>query len=134
MREAAALQADDIEAGERGAIAERKPKGNEVVLDAGETADEGVRADANELMRGGAAAQNGEIADLAMAGQHHVVGQDDALADAAIMRDMGVGQEHRARANDRFRAAARGAGVHRHAFADEAVLADRQGGPARRDI
>ena len=125
VREAAALQADDIEPGEAGAVAERKAKGNEVMLDAGETADERVGADANELMHGGAAAQNGEIADLAMAGQHHVVGENDALADAAIMRDVGVGQEHRPRPDDRFRAAARGAGIHRHAFANDAVLADR---------
>ena len=94
------------------------------MLDAGETADECVGADANELVSGGAAAQNGEITDVAMAGQHDVVGQNNALANATIMRDMGVGQEHRARANDCFRAAARGAGVHRHAFANEAVLAD----------
>ena len=126
VRETPALQADDIEAGEPGAIAERKAKGNEVMLDASKTADKRVGADANELMSGGAAAQNGEIADLAMAGQHHVVGQNNALANAAIMRDVGVGQEHRARANDRFRAAARGAGIHRHAFANEAVLADHQ--------
>ena len=94
MREAPALQADDIEASERGAIAERKAERDEVVLDARQPADERMRADANELMRGGAAAENGEIADLAMPGQHHVVGQDDALADAAIMRHMGVGQKH----------------------------------------
>src|SRR5271156_4625801 len=94
------------------------------MLYASETADERVGADANELVSGGAAAQNGEIADLAMAGEHHVVGQNNALADAAIMRDVGVGQEHRTRPNDRFRAAARGARVHRHPFADEAALAD----------
>ena len=96
------------------------------MLDASETADESVGADANELVNGGAAAQNGEIADLAMASQHHVVGENNTLANAAIMRDVGVGQEHRARANDRFRAAARGAGVHRHAFANEAILTDRE--------
>ena len=103
MREAAPLQADDIEAGERGAVAERDAEGDDVVLDAREAADEGVGADADELMRGGAAAENGEIADLAMAGQHHVVGEDDALADAAIMRDMGVGEEHASAGRRSFR-------------------------------
>src|ERR1700722_10120834 len=89
-----ALEADDVEAGESRAVAERKAKRDEVVLDASETAAERVGADANELVNGGAAAQNGEIADLAMARQHHVVGQNNALANAAIMRDVGVGQEH----------------------------------------
>ena len=51
VREAAALQADDIEAGERGAIAERHAEGNEVVLDAGQAADERMGADAHELVR-----------------------------------------------------------------------------------
>ena len=59
-----------------------------------------------------------------MAGQHHIVGENDALANAAIMRNVGVGEEHRPRPDDRFRAAARGAGVHRDAFANDAVLAN----------
>ena len=67
MRKAPALEADDVEAGEPGAIAERKAKRDQVMLDAGETADERVGSNADELMRGGAAADIGEIADLAMA-------------------------------------------------------------------
>src|ERR1700733_4902664 len=88
------LEADDIEAGEARAVAERKAKGDEVVLHASKTPHERVGANANELVNGGPAAQNGEIADLAMASQHHVVGQNNALANAAIMRDVGVGQEN----------------------------------------
>ena len=126
MGEAATLEADEIEPGERGAIAERDAEGDDVVLDAGQSADEGVRADAHELMRRRAAAQNREIADLAMAGQHDVVGEDDVVADAAIVRDMRVGEKDAARSDDRSRAAAGGAGIHRHAFADQAVVADRQ--------
>ena len=126
MREASALQANDIETSEPCTVAERKPKGNQVVLDSGETADERMGSDTNELMRRGAAAQNGEITDIAVAGQHHVVGQNNALANAAIMRNVGVGQEYRPRSDDRFRAAARGAGVHRHPFANEAALANHK--------
>ena len=69
VREAAPLQADEIEAGERGAVAERDAERDDVVLDPREAADEGVRADADELMRRRAAAENREIADLAMAGR-----------------------------------------------------------------
>jgi hypothetical protein len=59
VRETPALEADDIEAGEPSAVAERKAKGDQVVLDARKAADERVGPDANELVRGGAAALNG---------------------------------------------------------------------------
>jgi hypothetical protein len=94
-RKAATLEADEIEAGEAGAIAEGHAEGNEIVLDAGEAADEGVLADAHELMHRRAAAEDAEIADRDMAGEHDVVRQDDVRADAAIMRDMGIGEERR---------------------------------------
>src|SRR5271163_4811318 len=85
-----------------------------------------MRADADELMHGRAAAQNRKIADLDMAAQHHIVGQDDALAEAAIVRDMRIGEEDAARADDRLAAAPRSPGIHRHPLADHAILADRQ--------
>ena len=91
VREASALQADDIQAREPRPVAERKPKGDQIVLDASETADKGVSSDTNELMRGGAAAHNSEITDIAVTGQHHVVGKNDALANTTIMRDMSIG-------------------------------------------
>src|SRR5271157_133136 len=59
-----------------------------------------------------------------MASEHHVVRQDDALADAAVVGDMSVGQENAARADLRFRSATFRARIHRHAFPDEALLAD----------
>src|ERR1700751_409833 len=121
-----ALQADNMEAGEPGAVAERDPKWNQVMLDAGETTDERMGANADELVRRSTPADIGEITDLAMPAQHHIVGENDALADAAIMPDMGVGQEHRARAHDRFGAATCGARIHRHAFPDDAILADHK--------
>src|SRR5271165_4517183 len=124
MREAAPLEADEVEAGERGAIAERHAEWDEIVLDAGEAADKGVGADANVLMRRRAAADDGEVADRDMARQHHIVGQNDALADPAVVRDMGVGEEHGSRTDDRHRPAAFGARVHRHVLADQTLLAD----------
>ena len=126
VREAPALEADDIEAGQGRAIAKREAKGNDVMLDAREAADERVSADANELMRRSAPADIGEIADLAMPRQHDIIGQNDPLADPAIMPDMRVGQKCAARADERFRPAAGGARIHRHAFANEAVFADGQ--------
>jgi hypothetical protein len=96
------------------------------MLDAGETADERMGANTDELMRRGAPADIGEIADLAMPAQHHIVGENNALADSAIMSDMGVGEERRAWAHDRFGAATGGARVHRHAFPDDAIRANHK--------
>src|ERR1700677_980079 len=75
-------------------------------------------------MRPGPATHNSKKTDIAVTGQHHVVGKNDALANTTIMSDKSVGQENGAWTNDRFRAASRGAGVHRHSFANEAALAD----------
>ena len=87
-----------------------------------------MSADAGELVGRRPAAQDREVANLAMTGDHHVVGEDDVVADAAVVRDMGVGEQDATRADDRAPAAAGGAGVHRHAFADQAIFADRQTG------
>ena len=111
-REAAPLQADDVEAGQVRAIAERHAVGDEIVLEPRHAADEGVRADARELDDRRAAADDGEVADGAMAGQHDVVGEDDAVADAAVVADVAVGEERAAVADRRDQAAAVGAGVH----------------------
>src|SRR6516164_1876949 len=85
MRKAAPLEADDIEPRQCRAIAERHAEGDEIVLDASEAADKSVRANPDELMRRGSPAHDGEVTDLAMACQHHVVRQDDALAEAAVV-------------------------------------------------
>ena len=61
-----------------------------------------------------------------MAGEHHVVGQQDALAEPAIVRDVAIGEKYAFVADDRLAAAARRAGVHRHPLADQAIGADLQ--------
>ncbi len=60
--EAAALQADDVETGEVGAVAEHHAVGNAIVLQPGKAADEGMRADAGELDHRRAAAEDGVVA------------------------------------------------------------------------
>ena len=71
------------------------PKGMTSFSTPAKSADEGVRADANELMRGRAAAQYREIADLAMARQHDVVRQNDVVADAGSRARHGRWRERR---------------------------------------
>ena len=68
-----------------------------------------------------------EIADRDVAGEHHIVGEDAVIADAAIMADMGIGEKSATVADHRLQPAAGRAGIHRHAFADQAVGADGQG-------
>ena len=124
--EAAPLHADHVEARQPAAIADSQPVRNEVFADAGETAKKGVGPDAHELMHRRPAAEDGVVADPAMAGQHDVVRQQHALAEPAIVRDMAVGEEHAPVSDDGLAAAARRAGVHGDALADYAIGADAQ--------
>ena len=84
--------------------------------------------DAHELVHAGAAAEDGEVADRAMPGQHHVVGENDAVAHPAVVRHMAVDQERALVPHRCHAAAACSSGVHRDALADRAVRTDLQGG------
>src|SRR5215207_2874643 len=127
-REAAAAQADDVEASEMGAVPERHPIGNDIILDSGHAADEGVRADAHELVDSDATAQDHVIADLAVAGEHDVVGHDHVAADDAVVGDMRVREEHAAVADQRLSGAVRGARIECNALSDGAVRSDDEHG------
>src|SRR5260221_7553984 len=127
-REAAALHADDIDAGEPRLIAHHRAVGNDVALDPGHAADHRMLADPDELMDGGKAADDREIGDHDVAGERRVVDHDDIVADLAVMRDMGADHEQAAVADPRHHAAARRAGIHRHVLADDVVAADDERG------
>ena len=81
-------------------------------------------ADASKLVQRRAATHDDEIADARMAGKHHIVREDDIVANVAVMGHMGIGQQCAAMANHSPQAATLGARVHRHAFADQAIIAD----------
>ena len=83
-------------------------------------------ADAGELDDGSAAADDREVPDRAVAGEHDVVGEDNLAADVAIVADMRVGQKCAAVTDRRHHAAALGARVEGDAFAYDAVGANRQ--------
>ena len=61
-----------------------------------------------------------------MAGQGRVVRHDDMVADLAVMRDVSAHHEQAAVANAGHHAAAFGAGIHRHVFADRVMAADHE--------
>ncbi len=123
-REAAALQPDDVEAGEPRAVADHRAVGNHVALHAGDAADHGMLADPHKLMHRREAAEQGKVLDHDMASQRRVVGHDHMVADDAVMGDMDAHPEKAAVAHPRHHAAALGAGIHRHVLADDVALAD----------
>ena len=57
------LQADDVKPRKIGPVADGHAKWDDIVLNAGHASDKRVSADADPLMDGGKAAQNGVIAD-----------------------------------------------------------------------
>ena len=91
-RELMTLQANQIEAEQAGAIADNKTIGNDVAFDRAGTADKCIAPHAGELMDGCTAAENNVIADLAMACQQCGTGDDNAIAQNAVMADMDAGQ------------------------------------------
>ena len=127
-RQAAALEADQVEAGELGMIAERHAVGNDVGVDAGDAADHRALADAAELLNGGEAAENHALADMDMSGERGIVGECDVVFDEAVVADMAAGHEVAVVADGGDAAAAAAAAVHGHAFADDAVAADDETG------
>src|SRR5690606_899649 len=127
-RHAGALHADYVEPAQSGAVANRHAERDHVSGKTAAAADEGMMADAHELVHGGQTADIGVIANLAMAGERRLVGHDDAIADDAVMGDMGIGHEEAAVSDPGDPAAAVGAPAHGHALADDAVLADFQRG------
>ena len=128
-RKAVARQADDVEAAEAGAVADRRAERDDVVLHARHAAHEAVLADAHELMHGGEAAEDDVVADAAMAGERRVVHQRDVVAEHAVMRDMRADEEQAVVADARDEPAALRARIDRDVLADRAVAADLQ--PAR---
>src|SRR3546814_19777343 len=71
-----------------------------------------------------AATEDDEIGNLAMACKQGCAGDDDIIADAAIMADMGAGEQRAIAAYARDHAATFGAGIRRHILADQHVGAD----------
>ena len=125
-RGAAPAQADDIETIECRDLSFGKTKRNDTCRSAAKAADHDALADADELMDRRIAAEKDIVADRDMTAEHGVVGEGHVIADVAIMRDMGRHHEETACADPRDAAAARGADIHRHAFADLALWADNK--------
>ena len=64
------------------------------------------------------------VADFDMAAERGVVGEDDVVADFAVMRDVAGDHEQAVIADGGEQTPALGAGIHRHVFAYNIVIAD----------
>ena len=83
-------------------------------------------ADPHELMHPREAADDRFVAHLDMTRKRHVVDEDDAVADAAVMGDVDAGHEQAVIADAGDAAATFGAGIHGDMLADAVARADHQ--------
>src|SRR5436305_6898798 len=126
--ETAALEADDVEAAEAGALADRRGERDHIGGHAGEPADEGVGTDPAMLLDRGKPAEDRVLADLAMAAERRMVDHQNIVGDDAIMRHMGADHQEAFVPDDGAAAATGGAAVDRGIFADDAIAADHDRG------
>ena len=79
-------------------------------------------------MYGRQSTQDREIADLDVPAQGGHIGQDDLIADAAIVRHVRIGHQEIVVADARHAVAVHGAAVHRDAFTNDIAVADLEPG------
>ena len=123
--ETAALEAGGVQSiGVRVAGGNGFGKGKHVAGDGSAAADEGMRTDANEMVHRTKRAHRRPFFDDDMASQSRGVGQDDVVADHAIMRNVAVGHDERAIADAGEASTLGGAAIDGDKFADGVVVAD----------
>src|SRR5690606_6701767 len=92
-RNPGALHAYDVEPAQPRVVARYYAVGDDVASDGGAPADKGVVADAGHLVDGGKTADYDIVADLDMAAERRDIGHGDVVANDAVMRDVGIGEE-----------------------------------------
>ncbi len=122
--EAAAAQADEVQAAEPRAIADRRAVGDQSLIEPERPPRKACFADAHPLVHGREAAEDRMIADRHMAREGRIVDQDHVIADAAVVRDMGADHDQAAIADGGDHAAPSVPGFDRHLFADDGLPAD----------
>src|SRR5690606_6582829 len=126
-REATALEAlavDAARAPQR--VAADHGERRHVAVDQRAHAEEGVGADAAELVGTGEAADDHPVAHGDVAGQGGVVGEHAVVADDAVVGDVAVGQQPVVVADAGDAAAAAGAAVDGDELAEHVAVADHQ--------
>ena len=115
------LHADQIEPCQVSTVAHGGAKWDDIAFDAGHATNKGVMPNPTELVNARATAKNDVITDLTMPRDHRVVGKNHAIADDAVMSDVGIGKKCAIVANLRHRATALCARIHCYAFTDGAI-------------
>ena len=119
--ESPALEPDQVETRQAGAVAHGRAVRNDVVLDPGHAADDRVAPDADKLMHASEAADDGPVVHRHVAAQGRVVGHDDMVAHDAVMGDVGCDHEQAVAADLGQHAAMRRPRTHGHMLADHVV-------------
>lgn len=128
MGEAGAAQSDHIEAADA-VVAPGNATRGEVEGDGGASLHEGQGADADELVDEAIAGDEGAIVHGDKAGEEGAIGDDDAVADPAVMAEMTVGHEQIVGAYPGGVIVGIGA-MDGHMFAEGIVIADIDAGEA----
>ena len=123
-RKAASLEADKVQTDQPRAIAHGGTIGDHIRLNPAHAAKYRLAADAHELMNGRAAADKNRIGDFHMPTQHDVIGENNAIRQAAIMRYMRHRHDQAIRADARDPIATDTAAMDGGVFADECTRAD----------
>src|SRR2546423_8846044 len=123
-RVAAPSHADFIYAVTPGVIADRQSKWQRVFDDHGISADVSLAADAAKLMHAGISPDVCAVFDAHVPGQGRCVGHDDVVANQTIMGDVRLGHDEAVITNFGDPAAAFGAAMNRHKFADARTAAN----------
>ncbi len=91
--EARTLQAHFVDSADFGRIAVGNHERRDVLNNFRAAACDGMAANPAELMDGSEPANDGMVAHFHMAGQSAVVGENDVVTNAAVVRNMAVGEE-----------------------------------------
>src|SRR5919108_3037284 len=124
-REAEATHPHDIEPPDAGGVALGDHKGWDVFHDARRAADHGQIPDADKLVYGVMAGDEGTILHLDIARQPRIVDHNNIIAQTAIVRHMCIGHEKIMRPNAGDPVLF-GTAVDRHVLADAGMVADTQ--------
>src|SRR5919109_2927042 len=124
-REAEATHPHDVEPPDAGGVALGDHKGWDVFHDARRTADHGQIPDADKLVYGVMAGDEGTILHLDIARQPRIVDHNNIIAQTAIVRHMCIGHEKIMRPNAGDPVLF-GTAVDRHVLADAGMVADTQ--------
>jgi hypothetical protein len=94
---------------------------------AGEPLHHRQRADADELVYGGVAGEEGAIKNRHVAREQNSVRQDDVIVDVGVVADVHIRHQQVVRTDDRF-ALGLGGAMHGDVFAEDVVVADADAG------